>query len=62
MDPGVDFVLRTDTADRAIGAVLAQRQIWKGSMLERPLGFFTHTQMCRIRGVSSRNVDGSLNR
>jgi hypothetical protein len=39
LDPGRDFILRTDASDVAIGAVLSQRQEWKGKLVERPLGF-----------------------
>jgi transposase InsO family protein len=41
LDPDADFILRTDASDVAIGGVLAQRQMWDGRMVERPLGFFS---------------------
>jgi hypothetical protein len=41
LDPARDFVLRTDASDTAIGGVLAQRQLWNGREVERPLGYFS---------------------
>jgi len=38
LDPDADFILRTDSSDTAIGGVLAQKQLFEGKMVERPLG------------------------
>jgi len=38
--PDADFILRTDASDTAIGGVLAQKQIFEGRLVERPLGYF----------------------
>jgi len=40
LDPEADFILRTDASDTAIGGVLAQKQLFEGKMVERPLGYF----------------------
>jgi hypothetical protein len=50
LDPAADFILRTDASDHAIGAVLAQRQMWKGRVVERPLGFFSR----KLHSVETR--------
>jgi len=41
LDPDIDFILRTDTSDTAIGGVLDQRQFFEGKDVERPLGYFS---------------------
>jgi hypothetical protein len=41
MDPTKEFILQTDASGFAIGPVLAQRQLWKGCLMERLLGFFS---------------------
>jgi len=41
LDPEADFILRTDASDTAIGGVLAQKQLFEGKMVERPLGYFS---------------------
>jgi hypothetical protein len=41
LDPIQEFILRTDASDVALGAVLAQRQEWKGRIVERPLRLFS---------------------
>ena len=48
--PNEDFILRTDASQTAIGGVLAQKQEWKGKIVERPLGFFSR----KLRSVESR--------
>jgi transposase InsO family protein len=50
MDPDADFILRTDASDTAIGGVLAQRQLFEGKMVERPLGYFSR----KLHAVESR--------
>jgi hypothetical protein len=39
LDPRWDFILRTDASDVAIGAVLSQRQEWKGKLVGTSFGF-----------------------
>ena len=41
LDPEADFILRTDVSDMAIGGVLAQKQLFEGKIVERPLGYFS---------------------
>jgi len=41
LDPEGDFILRTDTSNTAIGGVLAQKQLFEGRLVERPLGYFS---------------------
>jgi hypothetical protein len=48
--PETDFILRTDASEVAIGAVLSQKQSWKGRTVERPLGFFSR----KLHDVESR--------
>jgi hypothetical protein len=50
MDPAAEFIMRTDASDYAIGAVLAQRQLWKGRLVERPLAFFSR----KLHSVETR--------
>jgi hypothetical protein len=50
LDPDTDFILRTDASDTAIGGVLAQRQLFEGRMVERPLGYFSR----KLHAVESR--------
>jgi len=40
LDPDADFILRTDASDTAIGGILAQKQMFEGRLVERPLGYF----------------------
>ena len=39
LDPEACFILLTDTSDTAIGGVLAQKHLFEGKMVERPLGY-----------------------
>ena len=41
LDPDGDFILRTDASDTAVGGVLAQKQMFRGKLVERPLGYFS---------------------
>jgi len=41
LDPDADFILRTDASDTALGGVLAQKQMFEGKLVERPLGYFS---------------------
>jgi len=41
LDPEADFILRMDASDAAIGGVLAQKQLFKGKMVQRPLEYFS---------------------
>jgi len=41
LDPEAGFILQTDTSDTAIGEVLAQKQLFKGKMVEWPLEYFS---------------------
>jgi len=41
LDPEAGFILRTDASDMAIGGVLAQKQLFEGKMVERPMGYFS---------------------
>ena len=41
LDPEAGFIIQTDASDMAIGGVLAQRQLFEGKMVERPLGYFS---------------------
>jgi len=50
LDPEGDFILRTDTSDTAIGGVLAQKQLFEGRLVERPLGYFSR----KLHAVESR--------
>jgi len=50
LDPDANFILRTDASDTAIGGVLAQRQQFKGKMVERPLVFFSR----KLHSVETR--------
>jgi hypothetical protein len=50
LDPDADFILRTDASDTAIGGVLAQRQLFEGRLVERPLGYFSR----KLHAVESR--------
>jgi len=49
-DPEGYFILRTDTSDTAIGGVLAQKQLFEGRLVERPLGYFSR----KLHAVGSR--------
>jgi len=40
LDLEADFILRTDVSDTAIGGVLAQKQLYEGRLVERPLEYF----------------------
>jgi len=50
LDPEADFILRTDASDTAIGGVLAQKQLFEGKMVERPLGYFSR----KLHAVETR--------
>jgi len=50
LDPDADFILRTDASDTAIGGVLAQKQLFEGRLVERPLGYFSR----KLHAVESR--------
>jgi len=50
LDPDADFILRTDASDTAIGGVLAQRQLFEGKVVERPLGYFSR----KLHSVKTR--------
>jgi len=50
LDPEGDFILRTDASDTAIGGVLAQKQLFEGRLVERPLGYFAR----KLHTVESR--------
>jgi len=50
LDPDIDFILRTDTYDTAIGGVLDQRQFFEGKDVERPLGYFSR----KLHAVETR--------
>ena len=41
LDPERDFILQTDASDTAIAGVLAQKQLFEGRLVERPLGYFS---------------------
>jgi len=41
LDPDANFILRTDASDTALGGVLAQKQMFEGKLVERPLGYFS---------------------
>ena len=41
LDPDADFTQCTDASDTAIGGVLAQKQMFEGTLVERPLGYFS---------------------
>jgi len=41
LDPDADFILQTEASDTAIGGVLAQKQLFEGRLVERPLGYFS---------------------
>jgi hypothetical protein len=41
LDLQTDFILKTDVSDMAIGGVLAQRQLFEGKVVERPLEYFS---------------------
>jgi len=41
LNPDADFILRTDASDTAIRGVLAQKQLFEGRLVERPLGYFS---------------------
>jgi hypothetical protein len=41
LDPDPDCILRTDGSDTAAGGVLAQKQLFEGKLVERPLGYFS---------------------
>ena len=41
LDPDGDFILRTDASDTVLGGVLAQKQMFEGKLVERPLGYFS---------------------
>jgi len=58
LDPEGDFILRTDTSNTAIGGVLAQKQLFEGRLVERPLGYFSR----KLHAVESRYpaYDGEL--
>jgi len=49
-DPVADYILRTDASDTAIGGVLAQKQLFEGRMVERPLGYFSR----KLHAVEAR--------
>jgi len=48
--PEGDFILRTDASDTAIGGVMAQKQLFEGRLVERPLGYFSR----KLHAVESR--------
>jgi len=48
--PDADFILWTDASDTAIGGVLAQKQLFEGKMVERPLGYFSQ----KLHAVETR--------
>jgi len=50
LDPEGNFILRTDASDTAIGGVLAQKQLFEGRLVERPLGYFSR----KLHVVESR--------
>jgi transposase InsO family protein len=50
LDPDTDFILRTDASDTAIGGVLAQKQLFEGKVVERPLGYFSR----KLHSVETR--------
>jgi len=50
LDPDADFILRTDASDTAIGGVLAQKQLFEGRLVERPLGYFSR----KLHAIESR--------
>jgi len=50
LDPEGDFILRTDASDTAIGGVLAQKQLFEGRLVERPLRYFSR----KLHKVESR--------
>jgi len=50
LDLEADFILRTDVSDTAIGGVLAQKQLFEGKMVERPLGYFSR----KLHAVETR--------
>ena len=50
LDPESDFILRTDASDTAIGSVLAQKQLFEGKVVERPLGYFSR----KLHAVETR--------
>jgi len=50
LHPEGDFILRIDASDTAIGGVLAQKQLFEGRLVERPLGYFSR----KLHAVESR--------
>ena len=50
LDPDADFILRTDASDTAIGGILAQKQLFEGRLVERPLGYFSR----KLHAVETR--------
>jgi len=50
LDPDTDFILRTDASDTAIGGILAQKQMFEGRLVERPLGYFSR----KLHAVEAR--------
>jgi len=50
LDPKGDFILRTNASDMAIGGVLAEKQLFEGRLVERPLGYFSR----KLHAVESR--------
>jgi len=50
LDPEADFILRTDASDTAIGGVLAQKKLYEGRLVERPLGYFSR----KLQAVKTR--------
>ena len=50
LDPEADFILQTDASDTAIGGVLAQKQLFEGKIVERPLGYFSR----KLHAVETR--------
>jgi len=51
LDREADFILRTNTSDTAIGGVLAQKPLYEGRLMERPLGYFRGRSTWSRRGI-----------
>jgi len=50
LDLDADFIQWTDASDTAIGGVLAQKQLFEGRLVERPLGYFSR----KLHAIESR--------